>query len=309
MVIGPDRRVYDRRRMLTAALLVPAAGYLATAAGSAAAPDTGSAAPLRPDPVASLAELERRYGARLGVFAVATGTGATLAYRADDRFAMCSTFKALAAAAVLSRNPLSHLDTRVTFTRDEIRSISPVTERHVDTGMTIGQLCDAAIRYSDGTAGNLLLDDIGGPAALTTYLRTLGDPWSRMDNYEPELNRDAPGDERDTSTPRALATDYRTLVLGTALSPEKRGLLTDWLLRSTTGTGRICGAVPGSWPVAHKTGTGDYGRANDVAIIYPPSTPPLVLAIMSDISNDYNAQPSDQLIAEAATRTLTTLCA
>ncbi|NQE92997.1 class A beta-lactamase [Nocardia terpenica] len=295
--------------MLAAALLVPAAGYLATAAGSAAAPDTGSAAPPRPDPVASLAELERRYGARLGVFAVATGTGATLAYRADDRFAMCSTFKGLAAAAVLSRNPLSHLDTRVSFTRDEIRSISPVTERHVDTGMTIGQLCDAAIRYSDGTAGNLLLDDIGGPAALTAYLRTLGDPWSPMDNYEPELNRDAPGDERDTSTPRALATDYRTLVLGTALSPEKRGLLTDWLLRSTTGTGRIRGAVPASWPVAHKTGTGDYGRANDVAIIYPPSTPPLVLAIMSDISNDYNAQPSDQLIAEAATRTLTTLCA
>ncbi|KZM75698.1 class A beta-lactamase [Nocardia terpenica] len=285
--------------MLAAALLVPTAGYLATAAGSAAPP--------RPDPVASLAELERRYGARLGVFAVATGTGATLAYRADDRFAMCSTFKGLAAAAVLSRNPLSHLDTRVSFTRDEIRSISPVTERHVDTGMTIGQLCDAAIRYSDGTAGNLLLDDIGGPAALTAYLRTLGDPWSPMDNYEPELNRDAPGDERDTSTPRALATDYRTLVLGTALSPEKRGLLTDWLLRSTTGTGRIRGAVPGSWQVAHKTGTGDYGRANDVAIIYPPSTPPLVLAIMSDISNDYNAQPSDQLIAEAATRTLTTL--
>ncbi|ATL72048.1 serine hydrolase [Nocardia terpenica] len=135
--------------MLAAALLIPAAGYLATAAGSAAAPDTGSAAP-RPDPATALAELERRYGARLGVFAVATGTGATLAYRADDRFAMCSTFKALAAAAVLSRNPLSHLDTRVTFTRGDIRSISPVTERHVGTGMTIGQLCDAAIRYSDG---------------------------------------------------------------------------------------------------------------------------------------------------------------
>jgi beta-lactamase class A len=170
----------------------------------------------------------------------------------------------------------------VTFTRDDIRSISPVTQNQVDSGMTISELCDAAVRYSDGTAGNLLLDDIGGPAGLTDYLRSLGDKGSRMDNYEPELNRDVPGDELDITTPRAIATDYRTLVLGSALPDDRGALLTDWLPRSTTAPKRIRIAVPEGWSVADKTGTGDYGRANDIAIVRPPSRAPLVLAIMSD---------------------------
>jgi beta-lactamase class A len=124
------------------------------------------------------------------VYALATGTGATVAYRADERSAFCSTFKTLAAAAVLHRNP--------------------ITKDHIATGMTIRQLCDAAIRYSGGTAGNLLMRDIGGPAQLTAYLRGLGDSISRMDNYEPELNRDRPQDPRDTTTPRAITADHHS---------------------------------------------------------------------------------------------------
>jgi beta-lactamase class A len=272
----------------------------------AASPSAPSGRPARPQDNSRLSALERKYDARLGVYALATGTGATLAYHADDRFAFCSTFKTLAAAAVLYRNPLSHLDKVVTFTKADVNSISPITKNHVATGMTIRQLCDAAVRYSDGTAGNLLMRDIGGPAQLTAYLRGIGDAVSRMEQFEPELNRDRPGDPRDTTTPRAIAGAYQKLVLGNALPAEKRALLKDWLERSTTGAKRIRAGLPKGWTVAHKTGTGDYGRANDIAVVWPPKTAPLVLAIMSDRSG-HDAQPKEELISEAAAYVASTL--
>jgi beta-lactamase class A len=250
--------------------------------------------------------LERRHRARLGVYALATGTGATVAYRADERFALCSNFKTLAVAAVLHQNPLGHLDKRVTYTKADVDSISPITENHVATGMTIRQLCDAAIRHSDGTAGNLLVRDIGGPARLNAYLRELGDTVSRMDRYEPGLNRDRPKDPRDTTTPRAIATDHDKLVLGDALTAGKRALLNGWLERNTTGGERIRAGLPKGWKVADKTGTGDYGRANDVAVVWPSHAAPLVVAIMSDRSG-YHTPPEDVLIAEATRKVVSAL--
>jgi beta-lactamase class A len=240
------------------------------------------------------------------VYALATGTGATVAYRADERFAFCSTFKTLAAAAVLHGNPLSHLDKGVTYTRADVNSISPITKDHIATGMTIRQLCDAAIRYSDGTAGNLLMRDIGGPARLTAYLRGLGDAVSRMDDYEPKLNRIRPHDLRDTTTPRAIAADHQKLVLGDALPADRRALLKDWLERSTTGAKRIRAGLPKGWAVADKTGTGDYGRANDIAIMWPPHTAPLVAAIMSDRSG-YTTPAKDALVADATAQLVSVL--
>lgn len=307
-----ERSAPSRRAVLAAAALWPLAGCGAGDV-SASAPSTPSPSPTVPSRRsagsphdARFAALERTYGARLGVYALATGSGATVTYRADERFAFCSTFKALAVAAVLHRNPLSHLDKRVVFTRAEVNSISPVTQNHIATGMTIRQLCDAAIRYSDGTAGNLLMRDIGGPARLTAYLRGLGDTVSRMDHYEPELNRGRPQDPRDTTSPRAIAADYRRLVLGDGLSADKRALLQDWLERITTGGKRIRAAVPSGWKVADKTGTGDYGRAGDIAIVWPPHTAPLVMAIMSDRSG-YSTPPQEALIAEAATQIISDL--
>ncbi|GAA4618539.1 class A beta-lactamase BlaC [Actinoallomurus liliacearum] len=296
----------SRRGLLVAAALLPLAGC-----DSRDRPvSTASPAPTRsaaPSPGTSrFAALEREHRARLGVYALATGTGATMAYRADERFAFCSTFKALAAAAVLHRNPLGHLDKRVTYTRADVDSISPITQNHVATGMTIRQLCDAAVRYSDGTAGNLLMRDIGGPARLTAYLRELGDGVSRMDDYEPKLNRIPPKDPRDTTTPRAIAAAYRELLLGTALTADKRALLTDWLHRNTTGGKRIRAGLPRGWTVADKTGTGDYGRANDIAIVWPPHTAPLVIAVMSDRPG-YHTPPVDALIAEATKRIVAAL--
>ncbi|MGI5233535.1 class A beta-lactamase [Actinoallomurus sp. CA-142502] len=294
----------NRRALLVSAALLPLAGCGADRRSTArpSSPSPGRGAP----DLSRFAALERRHDARLGVYALATGTGAVVAYRADERFAFCSTFKTLAAAAVLHRNPLSHLDERVTYTRADVDSISPITQHHVATGMTIRQLCDAAIRHSDGTAGNLLVRDLGGPARLTAYLRELGDTVSRMDDYEPKLNRIPPHDPRDTTTPRAIAADYRALVLGDALTADRCTLIGDWLERNTTGATRIRAGLPKGWKVADKTGTGDYGRANDVAIVWPPHTAPLVLAVMSDRSG-YGTPPKEPLIAEATRQVVAAL--
>ncbi|MEU7578347.1 class A beta-lactamase [Streptomyces sp. NPDC041068] len=306
-------RTHDlsRRALLAAAALLPLAGCGADDrpdrpdSDPSSASGRGSARPTPPADSARLAKrfaaLEREHGARLGVFALATGSGATLTHRADERFAFCSTFKALAAAAVLHHKPLGHLDKRVTYTAADVDSISPVTEKHIATGMTIRQLCDAAVRHSDGTAGNLLMRDIGGPARLTAYLRGLGDTVSRMDNYEPELNDVRPKDPRDTTTPRAIAADYRELVLGDALPAAKRDLLKDWLLRNAAAVGatRVRAGLPKGWTVADKTGTGNWGRANDIALIWPPGSDPLVLAVMTDRPGR-DDPPKDALIAAAA---------
>ena len=287
------------RRQLLLATLVPLVGCAHRANGDPPTPTTTAS----PSNLSALfEELERKYEARLGVHVLpATGAGPAIAYRADERFAFCSTFKAPLVAAVLHQFPPTHLDKVVTYTRDDINSTSPVTEQHVDSGMTIGQLCDAAIRYSDGTAANLLLADIGGPAAFTGYLRSLGDTVSRLDQAEPELNRDAPNDERDTTTPHAIAQVFRQLVLGDALPPEKRAMLTDWMARSTTGATRIRAAFPADWKVVDKTGSGDYGRTNDVAVVWSPAGVPHVVAIYSDfIGGGYDAQPNDTFVADAA---------
>ncbi|MFJ4470012.1 class A beta-lactamase [Streptomyces sp. NPDC089424] len=290
----------SRRQVLLGALVVPLG---ASSCGRGRPEERPSASPSRPaarrmPDLSRYAALERRYGARLGVYAVATGSGATLAHRAGERFAFCSTFKAPAAAAVLHAHPIGHLDDRITFTRADVNSVSPVTENHVGTGMTVRELCDAAVRHSDGTAGNLLMRDVGGPAGLTAFLRGLGDEVSRVDHYEPELNRMAPGDPRDTTTPRAIAGTYRALVLGRALPADRRALLTDWLVRNTTGDARVRAGVPRGWTVADKTGTGNYGRANDVAILWPPHGEPLVLAVMTD-RRGHGTPPEEALIAEA----------
>ncbi|AXQ58743.1 class A beta-lactamase [Streptomyces koyangensis] len=297
---GPTRRV-----LLTAVALLPLTGCSdsrdASAALASPPPAHPSASPpASPKPIelAALRTLERKYDARLGVYALDTGTGKTIGHRADERFAFCSTFKTLAVAALLDRNPPGHLDERVTYTRGDINSISPVTRENVDKGMTVGQLCDAAIRYSDGTAANLLLRDLGGPERLTDYLRELGDTVSRLDHYEPELHQVRPGDPADTTTPRAIAADYRTVILGDTLARDQRALLTDLLERNKTGGNRIRAGVPKGWRVADKTGTGQYGRANDIAIVWPPASGPLVLAIMSERSGR-EARPSEPLIAEA----------
>jgi beta-lactamase class A len=283
--------------VLSAALLLPLAGCAAPAAAPPApVPSTTPPALARPE---RLAELEGRFDARLGVYALDTGTGRKLAHRADERFAMCSVFKALAAAAVLDRTPPEYLDRRVRFGAAELVDPSPVAEQHVTDGMTIRELCDAAVRYSDNTAGNLLLADVGGPAGITAFARSFGDEVTRLDRTEPELNTAVPGDERDTTSPRAIAGAFQALVLGDRLDPADRALFTEWLVGNKTGDARIRAGVPVGWRVGDKTGTGSYGTANDVAVVWPPDAAPIVLAVLTSRAAE-NAEQVNALLADAA---------
>lgn len=263
--------MWGRRELLKVTVVLSLAGC--TVAPPPAAP------PRSPEP--DFAGPEERFGARLGVYALDTGSGREVAHRADERFPMCSTFKTLGVAAVLDRTGPAHLDDLVRYTGADLLEYAPITERNVATGMTVRELCDASIRYSDNTAANLLLADVGGPPEVTAFVRELGDPVTRLDRTEPELNTAIPGDERDTTSPRAVAGLYRELVLGSRLDGADRELLTGWLVGNTTGDAQIRAGVPAGWRVGDKTGSGEYGTGNDVAVIWPPDRAPIVLATLS----------------------------
>ncbi|MFD0152902.1 class A beta-lactamase [Streptomyces sp. NPDC055721] len=243
-------------------------------------------------------DLERKFDARLGVYAIDTGSGRTVTHRPDERFAYASTCKALLAGAVLDRNTLRQLDRLVRYGRDELVSNSPITERHLATGLTLRELCDAAVRYSDNAAANLLFRELGGPRGLQDALRALGDDVTRCDRYEVALSDAVPGDLRDTSTPRALAADLRAYVLGTTLPADKRAVLTDWLKRNTTGDHTIRAGTPDDWQVGDKTGSGGFGTRNDIAVIWPPGAAPIALAVLSRRDTE-GAERVDALIARA----------
>jgi beta-lactamase class A len=228
------------------------------------------------------AALEEQSGGRLGVAVLHTGSGGFVGHRADERFPMCSTFKLLAAAAVLKRidEGKERLDRRVKFTTSDIVINSPVTKERVGgEGMSVGDLCGAAMTVSDNTAGNLILASLGGPQALNDYLRSLGDAVTRLDRIEPDLNEALPDDPRDTTTPAAMLKNIQALVLGDALSERSKEQLISWLVGNKTGDARLRARLPASWRVGDKTGSGEHGTTNDVGVAWPPQSAPVLIAI------------------------------
>lgn len=209
-----------------------------------------------------------------------------LDYRADERFPMCSTFKWLLVAQVLSRVDRrdERLERRIPYGPSDLLDYAPVTREHVSEGaMSVSALCAAAIQYSDNTAANLLLSTVNGPSGLTAYLRGLGDSVTRLDRIEPELNSAVPGDPRDTTTPHAMAANLRRLLLGRELADASRVRLLDWLVGNTTGAAKLRAGLPGHWRVGDKTGMGANGATNDVAIVWPtPEAPLLVAAYLTE---------------------------
>ena len=228
----------------------------------------------------ALAAVEARCGGRLGVGIIDTGSGRAVGHRTDERFPMCSTHKAMSAAAILSRVDAGQerLDRRVHFAADTVIDYSPVTKAHAGpAGMTLATICEAAITLSDNTAANLMFAALGGPAGVTAFLRGIGDQDTRLDRTEPTLNEARPGDLRDTTTPLAMAGTLQRLVLGDTLLPLSRAQLADWLITGQTGGARLRAGVPATWRVGEKTGTNDHGTANDVGVLWPPGRPPLVV--------------------------------
>jgi beta-lactamase class A len=233
--------------------------------------------------------LEQRLGGRIGLAALDTGSGARLEHRAGERFALCSTFKWLLAASVLARadrDGAALLERRLSYGASDLLEYAPYTRDHVaDGAVTVESLCRAAVEVSDNTAANLLLKLQGGPAALTGYLRGIGDAETRLDRIETALNANDPGDPRDTTTPRAMVETLRKILLGDALGDASRGRLIGWLEACKTGLQRLRAGVPPEWTAGDKTGTGSRGAANDVAIFWPPHRAPvLVAAYLSDSS-------------------------
>lgn len=255
---------------------------------------------------AKFAQLEEKYGAKLGVYAIDTGNEETVAYQEDERFAYASTFKALAGAVLLKENPISILDGKRMYTKEDLVTYSPITEKYVDEGMTLREIAKAAMQYSDNTAGNLLFAELGGPDQLEKALRAIGDDVTEMDRLETELNEATPGDTRDTSTPKALATNLRMLGLTDELSEEKREIFQEWFKGNTTGDTLIKSGVPTDWIVGDKSGAASYGTRNDIAIVWPPNDEPIVIAILSN-KQEKEAEYDDQLIGEATEIVLETL--
>ena len=247
------------------------------------------------------AELEASLDGRLGVSALDTGSGKRLAWRAAERFPMCSTFKAILAGAILERSVRDNglLERRIRYTAADLVTYSPITEKHVGAGMPVGELCAAAVRYSDNTAANLLLTILGGPAGLNAYARQAGDDTFRLDRWETDLNSAIPDDPRDTTTPEAMTDHLFRLALGTLLPDAQRLKLQDWLRGNTTGNTRIRAGVPVDWVVGDKTGTGPYGTANDTAVLWPPQKKPIVLTIFTT-RRDKDAEARSDILASAS---------
>lgn len=255
--------------------------FAATAAAVLAARPLAARTVARLSAAESIADLERVSGGRLGVSLIDAGGGVLLTHRGDERFPMCSTFKAVLVAAVLDRSVRESdlLSSRLAITTADLVSYSPVTEQHVGTGLTVAELCEATLRVSDNAAANLLMRVLGGPRAVTAYARTIGNEVFRLDRWETELNTAVPGDLRDTVSPTAMAQSLRVLTLGHALPHAQRDQFIVWLKANSTGLKRIRAAVPSAWPIADRTGTGAYGTTNAVAVIWPPSGQGRVLSV------------------------------
>jgi beta-lactamase class A len=247
-----------------------------------------------------LAALERRHGGRLGVAIFDTASQRMISHRGDERFALCSTFKCLAVACVLARvdRQQEDLSRLLVYGKEQLVPYSPTTEKHADgSGLSVGSVCEAAITLSDNTAANLLLDSLGGPQALTAWLRSIGDPATRLDRREPELNENRPGDLQDITTPHAMLQTLNRLVLGDVLSPASRDQLIAWLVNNKTGDDKLRAGLPEGWRVGDKTGSNGRNASNDVAVIWPPRRPPIIVTVYCSDARGSSDQ-LDALIAD-----------
>lgn len=297
-----------------AVLLLAACGSPADPAPAdttATAPSTSAPADPPPIPtstdrtasvVDALVALERSSGARVGVYAVDTGSGDVVTYRADERFGYASTLKALAAGELLRGQPVAALDEELPLAPEDVvdAGYAPVTGARVGERLSVRELGAAAVSESDNGALNVLLRRLGGPEALQAALVAAGDSTTLVDAGEPDLNRFTPGDPARTSTPRALGEGLRRYALGDALAPEVRDVYTGWLTGSTTGDATIRAGAPAGWVVGGKTGSaGRYGSRNDVAVVWPPDRDPVVLAVLTD-RPEVDAEPDDAVLADVA---------
>ncbi|UOQ89356.1 class A beta-lactamase [Agromyces endophyticus] len=247
-----------------------------------------------------LGELERDASVTIGVTAVTHGDRRAFRYRGDTRFPMCSLFKVLAAAALVQSRGYdeAYWSTPIPFTDADLVVDSNVLDKLDPQQATPGLLADAALRYSDNTAGNLMLRELGGPAAITAFATSLGATRTRLDRWEPDLNAAVPGDERDTTTPDDIATMYSALLLDDAAGVLTSARLREWMLRNTTSGARMRAGLTPPYELADKTGGGEFGVVNDAGVLWRPGRPPMTLAILTRTDRP-DAVRNNEVVAEA----------
>ena len=298
---------FSRRRLLV--------GGVALAAVAACGRKQSYTPPTLSDPAEPLPPLEDRIGllekrdnAVVGLYAVNLDSNVTVAHRADDMFAMCSTFKAYLSARVLQKAQRGELTMTDALYVDPAAVIanSPISGPKAGSSLSLNELCQAVLQRSDNTAANMLLHLIGGPPAITEFARSIGDDRTRLDRWETELNSALPGDPRDTSTPRALGGGIRAILTEEVLDKAHRKQLEDWMRGNVTSSMRA--GLPPGWTSADKTGSGDFASTNDVGIVYGPNGEHILLAIMTRTRSDNpKAEPLRQLIADVTTLALPAL--
>ncbi|MGV9007804.1 MAG: class A beta-lactamase [Brevundimonas sp.] len=269
----------------------------------------GCGVSVRFDPAFSLSGLEARNGGRLGFAAVDTATGRQIGWRADERFVYCSSFKLFLAAATLVRiqDGRERADRLIPITAADMVSHAPVTEPAIGSSLSVDRLMQAVVEVSDNPAANLLLRAAGGLEPMRAFYRSLGDDSTRVDRFEPEMNR-LDGD-KDTILPSRAVANLQRLFIDPAspLSADSQARLMGWMVSSPTGTDRIKAGVPAGWRVAHKTGTGGYGPTNDIGLLYPPTGKPVIVTAYYHATGATSAAANDAVIAEATRRALTAL--
>ena len=278
-------------------LSVGAAGALLTAASCS----TGQAAGPSSRVGAELVDIERATGTTIGLYAENLSSARKITHRHTESFPMCSVFKALAVAALMSEHSPygDYWDKEISFDTTDLVDYSPITGEAEDGKMTVAELADAALRFSDNTAANLLLQELGGPEAVTRFAREHEAMHTRLDRWEPELNEAVPGDPRDTTTPADIALLYRRILVDDTLGQLGQAKLRDWMLRNTTADERLGAAVDGDHELADKTGSGGYGVVNDVGVIWRPDGSMTVIAVLVR-SDDPDADSDPAVLVEAA---------
>jgi beta-lactamase class A len=234
--------------------------------------------------------------------AINTANNQQIEYRSNELFPFCSTGKVMVVGAILkaSESNPQLMQRQLHYSKQDTESsgYAPITGQHIKDGMSVSALSQAAIAYSDNGAMNQLLQILGGTQMVSTFAKSIGDNKFNLVRTEPQLNTAIPGDERDTTTPVAMALSLQKLSLGTALDKKQQAQLQEWLKANTTGDKRIRAGVPKGWTVGDKTGTGSYGTTNDVAVIWPPQAKPIVLVVYFT-QNKKDTKPNDQVIAQA----------
>lgn len=298
----------DRRSVLTGLGALGVMGCSQQAAPETA-PGVQPARPAVAMEAIDLSALEGRDGGRLGLVALNTATGRSVGWRGSERFVYCSTFKMYLAAATLVRiqDGRESLDRQIPITAADMVNHAPVTEPAIGSSLSVDRLMQAVVEVSDNPAANLLLKAGGGLEAMQAFYRSLGDDSTRVDRFEPEMNR-LDGD-KDTIRPARSVANIQRLFLDPAspLTAASQARLLGWMVASPTGADRIKAGVPAGWRVAHKTGTGGYGPTNDIGLVYPPTGRPVIVAAYYHATSASTETRRDAVIAEATRMALRAL--